>query len=157
MTDPIASAIARQLASQLATSALTGAPLRPEPAAGSTRPPPGPAWPASPATSPAAPPSSALTTRNTPPAAATAKEGADMATVRAHHYRVDPANLEELLARRATVIAGIRANFPGLSQTRLTRLEDGTYSDVRRWDSAEQMHAALAAARAFAPSARPWR
>jgi hypothetical protein len=68
-----------------------------------------------------------------------------MAVVRTHHYTIDPADLPELLARRATVIAAIRAAHPGLAHTRLTRLEDGTFTDTWRWDSAGQMQAALAA------------
>jgi hypothetical protein len=68
-----------------------------------------------------------------------------MAVVRTHHYAIDPADLPELLSRRATVIAVIRAAHPGLAQTRLTRLEDGTFTDTWRWDSADQMQAALAA------------
>ena len=68
-----------------------------------------------------------------------------MALVRTHHYTVDPADLPELLARRAAVIAAVRAAHPGLSHTRLTRLDDGTFTDAWRWDTAEQMHAALAA------------
>lgn len=67
-----------------------------------------------------------------------------MAVVRTHHYSVAPADLNELLARRATVIVAIRAAHPGLAETRLTRLEDGTFTDIWRWDSAEQMQAALA-------------
>ena len=68
-----------------------------------------------------------------------------MAVTRTHHYTVDEADVPELLARRAAVIAAIRAAHPGLSHTRLTRLDDGTFTDVWRWDSAEQMRAALAA------------
>jgi hypothetical protein len=69
-----------------------------------------------------------------------------MAVVRIHHYTVDPADIEELVARRGTLIAAIRAAYPGLAEARLTRLEDGTFNDTWRWDSAEQMQAALAAA-----------
>jgi hypothetical protein len=72
-----------------------------------------------------------------------------MAVSRTHRYTVDPADLEELIARRATVIAAIRAAHSGLTEAWLTRLEDGAYTDVWRWDSAEQMQAALAAARNF--------
>ncbi|WP_020524963.1 hypothetical protein [Catelliglobosispora koreensis] len=72
-----------------------------------------------------------------------------MTAVRVHHYSVDPANLEQLLARRGQLIAGIRSGFPGLLDTRLVRLEDGTYQDVWRWESAAQMGAAFAAAGAF--------
>jgi hypothetical protein len=64
-------------------------------------------------------------------------------------------NLDELIARRATLIAAIWAAHPGLSETRLTRLDDGTFTDVWRWDSAEQMQAALANMASFpeAPAA----
>lgn len=72
-----------------------------------------------------------------------------MSVVRIHRYTVDPANLGELLARRATLIANIRAAHPGLVETRLTQIEDGTYTDAWRWNSAEQMQAALAALPAF--------
>jgi hypothetical protein len=68
-----------------------------------------------------------------------------MAVVRIRRYTVEQADLEELLARRATAIAVIRAAHPGLARTQLTRLEDGTFTDTWRWDSAEQMQAALAA------------
>jgi hypothetical protein len=68
-----------------------------------------------------------------------------MAVVRTHHYTVDQADLPDLLTRRTALIAAIRAAHPGLSDTRLTRLDDGTFTDVWRWDSAGQMQAALAA------------
>jgi hypothetical protein len=63
------------------------------------------------------------------------------------------ADLDELIARRATLIDAIRAAHPGLAETRLTRLEDGTFTDVWRWDSAKQMQAALADMARF-PEAR---
>jgi hypothetical protein len=72
-----------------------------------------------------------------------------MSAVRVHHYAVDPANLEQLLDRRARLIAGIRSGFPGLLETRLTRLDDGTYQDVWRWETADQLAAAAAAAASF--------
>jgi len=76
-----------------------------------------------------------------------------MAASRTHRYTVDPADLDELIARRATLITAIRAAHPGLAEARLTRLEDGTFTDVWRWDSAEQMQAALADMARF-PEAR---
>lgn len=76
-----------------------------------------------------------------------------MAVVRAHHYTVDPADLDELITLRAKLIATIRTAHPGLTETRLTRLEDGTFTDVWRWDSAEQMQAAFPAV-ASIPEAR---
>ncbi|MCP2323299.1 hypothetical protein HDA40_001806 [Hamadaea flava] len=77
-----------------------------------------------------------------------------MTAVRVHHYTVDPAGLEQLLARRAELITGIRSGFPGLQETRLTRLDDGTYQDVWRWETAELRDAAVAAAAAFPPVAQ---
>ncbi|WP_426513572.1 hemerythrin domain-containing protein [Dactylosporangium sp. McL0621] len=82
-------------------------------------------------------------------ATTTTKESNIVSTVRIHTYRVDPANLEQLLAQRANLIAGIRAGNPGLLEARLTRHEDGTYTDAWRWQSAEQMAAALAGAAGF--------
>jgi hypothetical protein len=73
-----------------------------------------------------------------------------MAVVRTHRYTVGDGDFPELLARRAVLIATIRAAFPGLTDVRLTRLEDGTLTDAWRWDSAEQMRAALAAAPSLA-------
>lgn len=74
-----------------------------------------------------------------------------MPAVRVHHYSVDPAELEQLLAQRTQLIGGIRAGFPGLVETRLIRLEDGTYQDMWRWETAEQLAAAVAASAAFPP------
>jgi hypothetical protein len=67
-----------------------------------------------------------------------------MPVTRIHHYTVEAADLPELLTRRAAVISAVRAAHPGLARTWLTRLEDGTFADTWRWDSADQMHAALA-------------
>lgn len=72
-----------------------------------------------------------------------------MSAVRTHTYQVAPGNLEQLLTQRADLIAGIRAANPGLLQARLTRHEDGTYTDVWHWESTEQMTAALAASAGF--------
>ncbi|WP_433591716.1 hypothetical protein [Nocardia sp. CA-145437] len=69
-----------------------------------------------------------------------------MAVVRLHRFRVARADLDQLLAQRRTLIDAIRLVHPGLTETRLTRLEDGTYLDTWRWDRAEHMLAAVAAA-----------
>ncbi|RMI34380.1 hypothetical protein [Nocardia stercoris] len=76
-----------------------------------------------------------------------------MPVVRIHHYRVDDDKLSALLAQRAALIDGIRRAQPGLTETRLTRLEDGSYSDTWRWESAEQMLTAIAASQDFPPVA----
>ena len=65
-----------------------------------------------------------------------------MAVVRVHTYTVDPADVSELIAKRADLIAGIRVEHPGLVETRLIRLEDGSFIDSWRWASPNQMAAA---------------
>jgi hypothetical protein len=65
------------------------------------------------------------------------------------HARSPPLHRRPGRPRRAdrppdTPIAAIRAAHPGLTETRLTQLGDGTFTDVWRWDSTEQMRAALA-------------
>ncbi|MEU0505740.1 hypothetical protein [Nocardia sp. NPDC005998] len=72
-----------------------------------------------------------------------------MPVVRMYHYRVTDDKLEILLALRAALIDGIRRADRGLTETRLTRLEDGSYSDTWRWDSAEQILAAIAVSQGF--------
>lgn len=51
-----------------------------------------------------------------------------MSPVRTHHYAVAEADFEEFTARRATLITAIRAAHPGLTETRLIRQQDGTYT-----------------------------
>jgi hypothetical protein len=68
-----------------------------------------------------------------------------MADIRIHRYTVDPGDVEELLERRAALITAIRVDHPGLVETRLIRLEDGSFIDAWRWASAEEMQAALEA------------
>jgi hypothetical protein len=70
-----------------------------------------------------------------------------MATIRTHRYTVDPPEVAEFVARRGRLIAAVRAACPGLAQTRLTRLDDATFTDTWRWDTAEQMQAAAVVAR----------
>ncbi|MBO3749806.1 hypothetical protein J5X84_27305 [Streptosporangiaceae bacterium NEAU-GS5] len=72
-----------------------------------------------------------------------------MSAVRAHHYSVPESDLEEFLARRSSLIATVRKTHPGLTSALLVRLEDGTYSDTWRWESAGQLTAALAAIGTF--------
>jgi len=69
-----------------------------------------------------------------------------MAVIRMHHYAIDAEDLDEMLARRAVLISAVRAAYSGLAETRLTRLQDGTYTDTWRWDTADQMKAARPAA-----------
>lgn len=72
-----------------------------------------------------------------------------MSAVRTHTYTVDPADLEEFLARRASLIGTVRETHPGLTSTVLVRLDDGTYTDTWHWHDGEQLGAALAAIPTF--------
>ncbi|MEW9528267.1 hypothetical protein [Microbispora sp. NPDC049125] len=72
-----------------------------------------------------------------------------MSAVRSHHYSVAEADLEEFLARRTSLIATVRKTHPGLMAALLIRLDDGTYNDIWRWETAQQMGAALAAIGTF--------
>ncbi|MBG0814893.1 hypothetical protein [Planomonospora sp. ID82291] len=72
-----------------------------------------------------------------------------MSVLRFHTYAVDPADLEEFLARRALLIGTVRETHPGLTSALLVELDDGTYSDTWRWESETRMGAALAAIATF--------
>jgi heme-degrading monooxygenase HmoA len=67
-----------------------------------------------------------------------------MTNIRIHRYTVDPDNLDEFIDRRAALIAAMRDRHPGLTETRLVRLDDGTFIDTWRWASADEMRAAFA-------------
>lgn len=67
-----------------------------------------------------------------------------MADIRVHRYQVDPTGLDEFAALRSQLIAAMRARHPGLAETRLIDLGDGSYIDTWRWESPEQMQAAFA-------------
>lgn len=62
-----------------------------------------------------------------------------MATVRTHRYSLAPDQVEKFLAQRAELIGQWRAAAFDLVETRLYRLEDGTYLDIWRWASDEVM------------------
>jgi len=62
-----------------------------------------------------------------------------MATVRTHRYTLAPDQVEKFLAQRAELIGQWRAAGLDLVETRLYRLEDGTYLDIWRWASDQVM------------------
>jgi hypothetical protein len=67
-----------------------------------------------------------------------------MTNIRIHRYAVDEENLDEFIARRAALIAAMRERHPGLTETRLIKLDNGTFVDTWRWASADEMQAAFA-------------
>ncbi|HEU4947892.1 MAG TPA: antibiotic biosynthesis monooxygenase [Kribbella sp.] len=69
-----------------------------------------------------------------------------MSVLRMTRFSVDPANADQMLAKRADLIAAVRANFAGLTEARLARVDDETWLDLWRWESLESLQTALAGA-----------
>lgn len=69
-----------------------------------------------------------------------------MAVIRTTRFAVDPADVETMQARRRQLLAAVRAAFAGPAEARLVRLDDETWLDIWRWDSADARRAALARA-----------
>ncbi|MDQ4069161.1 MAG: antibiotic biosynthesis monooxygenase [Actinomycetota bacterium] len=65
-----------------------------------------------------------------------------MAAFELARYRVDPENAEELVRRWETAVDAIGRSFPGLVDANLARLDEQTWIDVWRWESAEAARAA---------------
>jgi hypothetical protein len=76
-----------------------------------------------------------------------------MAALRLAHFKVDPDDAEELLARRNALVAAVRQAFPGLVEARLAKLDDGTWLDAWCWDSRTSAQAAIANASAIPQAA----
>jgi hypothetical protein len=57
-------------------------------------------------------------------------------------FTIDPADAEEMLATRDAMVAAIRRAFAGLREARLARIDDETWIDVWRWESATSAKAA---------------
>jgi hypothetical protein len=63
--------------------------------------------------------------------------------IRIARFEVAAADTEEMLVRRAALIAAVRARFSGLDEARLAKIEGEAWVDVWRWESAGQLQAAL--------------
>ncbi len=66
-----------------------------------------------------------------------------MTVLRITRFTVNPADAEEMQARRATLVSAIRATSPGLVETRLAKYDDQTWIDIWRWDSPASAQTAL--------------
>lgn len=66
-----------------------------------------------------------------------------MAAIRLVRFTVEPSRVEELMSRRADLIGETRRLYPGLHEARLTRLDDRTWLDLWRWESAAHAEAAI--------------
>jgi hypothetical protein len=58
-----------------------------------------------------------------------------MAILRIDRFKIDPADTEQMVARRNAVVEAARNAFSGLVDTRLVKLDDHTWIDMWRWDS----------------------
>lgn len=65
-----------------------------------------------------------------------------MATVRTHRYTVETGSLATMLEHRTNLIDGIRSANPAFAEATLIKLDDGSYLDIWRWESAEDMQRA---------------
>ncbi|NUS15891.1 MAG: hypothetical protein HOY69_31585 [Streptomyces sp.] len=66
-----------------------------------------------------------------------------MAVVRIVRFTVEPGRSREMQERRADLIAETSRRFPGLTETRLARVDEDGWVDQWRWESAGHMQAAL--------------
>ena len=66
-----------------------------------------------------------------------------MTVARFARFHVEPANVDEMISKRAALIAAIRDRFPGLTEARLARLDERTWVDVWRWESTADLQRAL--------------
>lgn len=76
-----------------------------------------------------------------------------MAVLRLTHFKIDPADTDEMLAKRGALIAAVRDAFPGLIEARLGKVDDETWVDVWRWHSLANAEAAIANAAAIPQAA----
>jgi hypothetical protein len=56
-----------------------------------------------------------------------------MAVIRTTRFTVDPTDVDEMIAKRAELIAAVRAAFAGLTEARLARVDEKTWVDAWRW------------------------
>ncbi|GAA3107000.1 MULTISPECIES: antibiotic biosynthesis monooxygenase [Nonomuraea] len=69
-----------------------------------------------------------------------------MSVLRIVRFTADPADADQILARRADLISAVRARFPGLSETRLMRPDERTWVDSWVWESQAALEAVVAVA-----------
>jgi hypothetical protein len=68
-----------------------------------------------------------------------------MSIVRVTRFTANTPDTDGMLAKRAELIATVRAAFPGPVATRLTRDADATWTDTWTWESVAHADAAAAA------------
>ena len=77
-----------------------------------------------------------------------------MTILRLTRFTLKPTvEVDAMLATRGELIDAIRGKFGGLVETRLAKVDDTTWLDLWRWESAESLQAALAGAPALPQAA----
>ncbi|GAA1610229.1 hypothetical protein GCM10009789_75740 [Kribbella sancticallisti] len=77
-----------------------------------------------------------------------------MTILRLTRFTLKPSvETDTMLSTRAELIEAVRAKFPGLTETRLAKVDDTTWLDLWRWESNESLQAALAGAPALPQAA----
>jgi quinol monooxygenase YgiN len=66
-----------------------------------------------------------------------------VAVLRLTRFKTDPTDAEEMLARRAALVAAVRQAHPGLLQAQLARVDNETWIDAWRWESRTSAQAAI--------------
>ncbi len=69
-----------------------------------------------------------------------------MAVLRFAHFTTDPDRTDEMLAKRAALVATIKEQFPALTETRLARVDQSTWIDTWRWESLAEAETAISRA-----------
>jgi|SRR5215207_1531179 len=73
-----------------------------------------------------------------------------MTVLRLTRFSLKPAvDADAMLKTRAELIDAVRAQFSGLTETRLAKVDDTTWLDLWRWECAESLQTALAGAPAL--------
>src|SRR5689334_23577031 len=67
----------------------------------------------------------------------------EMTVIRTMRFCADPADAGAVLERRGQLLDAVRKEFDGPAETRLVRVDDRTWLDIWRWDSAEMLAAAV--------------
>jgi hypothetical protein len=66
-----------------------------------------------------------------------------MTVARISRFHVEPTDADEMISKRAALIAAIRQRFPGLTEARLGRVDERAWIDVWWWESRVDLQRAL--------------
>ena len=66
-----------------------------------------------------------------------------MAVIRLVRFTVEPTRADDMIARRADLVAATRRLYPGLVEARLTRVDEQTWLDLWHWESMDHAEDAI--------------